>query len=79
MRWSGMRMRAAKRELVERPEATVGIFALLLDFPWPMLQASSFADVRSSPHATATATATMACSAAWPVNRCSGALLRGST
>lgn len=52
-----MSIRAAVRELVESPEATVGIFALLLNFPWEMLQAPLFADMRSSPHATAT----MAC------------------
>ncbi|MBC7939633.1 MAG: hypothetical protein H7Z19_07695 [Chitinophagaceae bacterium] len=49
--------RATVRELIESPEATVGIFALLLNFPWEMLQAPLFADMRSSPHATAT----MAC------------------
>lgn len=52
-----MSIRATVRELVEGPEATVGIFALLLNFPWEMLQAPLFADMRSSPHATAT----MAC------------------
>lgn len=52
-----MSIRATVRELAEGPEATVGIFALLLNFPWEMLQAPLFADMRSSPHATAT----MAC------------------
>ena len=51
-----MSMRATVRELVEGPEATVGIFALLLNFPWEMLQAPLFADMRASPHATATMT-----------------------
>lgn len=52
-----MNMRNTIRQLVEGPEVTVGIFALLLNFPWEMLQAPLFADMRSSPHATAT----MAC------------------
>ena len=47
-------MHATVRELIASPEATVGIFALLLNFPWEMLQAPLFADMRSSPHAAAT-------------------------
>ena len=57
MRWTGTSMLAAVRELVAGPEATLGIFALLLNFPWEMLQAPLFADMRSSLHPAAT----MAC------------------
>ena len=54
MRCNSQSMRATVRELIEGPEATVGVFALLLNFPWEMLQAPLFADMRSSPHAAAT-------------------------
>ena len=57
MKWKGASLRAAVRALVTGPEVTVGIFALLLNFPWEILQAPLFADMRSLPHATAT----MAC------------------
>ena len=57
MRRTVTRIRAFVRDLVTGPETTVGIFALLLNFPWEMLQAPLFVDMRSSPHAAAT----MAC------------------
>jgi hypothetical protein len=36
------------------PEATVAIFALLLNFPWEILQAPLYAGMASSPHAEVT-------------------------
>lgn len=54
MRWGGTHMQATVRGLVASPEVTLGIFALLLNFPWEMLQAPLFADMRSSQHAAAT-------------------------
>ena len=57
MRRTGTRLRAFVRDLASGPEATLGIFALLLNFPGEMMQAPLFVDMRSSPHAAAT----MAC------------------
>ena len=54
MRKISARTRAAVRGLIAGPEVTVGIFALLLNFPWEVLQAPLYADMRSSPHVAAT-------------------------
>ena len=45
---------AAWHAVIASPEATVAIFALLLNFPWEILRAPLFADMASLPHAEAT-------------------------
>ena len=40
--------------VIVSPEASVAIFALLLNFPWEVLQAPLFAGMASLPHAEAT-------------------------
>lgn len=47
-------VRTALHGVVASPEATVAIFALLLNFPWEILQAPLYAGMSSSPHATVT-------------------------
>jgi hypothetical protein len=44
---------AAWHALIASPEVSVAIFALLLNFPWEILQAPLFADMASLPHAEA--------------------------
>lgn len=44
----------AWRTVMASPEATVAIFALLLNFPWEILQAPLYAGMASSPHAEVT-------------------------
>jgi hypothetical protein len=50
----GPSVTASWHAAIASPEATVAIFALLLNFPWEILQAPLFAGMASSPHAEAT-------------------------
>ena len=50
----GARVRASWRAVVASPEANVATFALLLNFPWEILQAPLYDGMASSSHATVT-------------------------
>lgn len=50
----GARITAACRAVIASPEATLAIFALLLNFPWEILQAPLFVDMAAYPHVEAT-------------------------
>lgn len=51
MKSLGARLRASCRAVVASPETTVATFALLLNFPWEILQAPLYDGMASSPHA----------------------------
>ena len=50
----GPRIAAAWHAVIASPEVTLAIFALLLNFPWEILQAPLYVDMASYPHAEAT-------------------------
>ena len=53
MKTFGASMIPTWHAVITSPEATVAIFALLLNFPWEILQAPLYADMASSPHSEA--------------------------